>query len=59
VSLVGGTDFQLRGESNLADVHWMCEAKKTIHSERRLPTVSELRWAGSFLKALVGASEND
>jgi hypothetical protein len=37
----------------------MCEPKKTIHSERRLPTVSELRWAGSFLKAFVGASESD
>jgi hypothetical protein len=35
VALVGGTDFQLLGESNLADMHWMFEAKKTIHSEKR------------------------
>src|SRR2546426_2355881 len=35
VSLVGGTDSQLLGESNLADIYWMCEARKTIHSEQR------------------------
>jgi len=51
VTLVGGTDFQLLGESNLADIYLMCEARKTIHSEQRgWPTKSEHRWAGSFLK---------
>jgi hypothetical protein len=34
VSLVGGTDFQLLGESNLADSDLMCDAMKTIHSEQ-------------------------
>jgi len=34
-ALVGGTDFQLLGESNLADICLMCEAMKTIHSEQR------------------------
>src|SRR5258708_26000070 len=33
VALVGGTDFQLLGESNLADIYSMCEVRKTIHSE--------------------------
>jgi hypothetical protein len=37
-----GTDFQLRGESNLADIYSMCEVRKTIHSEQRgLPIKSE------------------
>jgi len=47
VSLVGGTDFQLLGESNLADRYWMCEAGKTIHPEKRAkPAASQYNWAG-------------
>jgi hypothetical protein len=51
VALVGGTDFQLRGESNLADIYSMSEAGKTIHSEQRALAVTEHDWARSCLKS--------
>jgi hypothetical protein len=60
VSLVGGTDFQLRGESNLADIHWMCEASKMIHSESGLTDHIRTPLGRKFSEdPFISASESD